>query len=567
MTKQKNRKKLQIEENMKKILLLLIFVLLGCGKNNFFDDLGLDSNILGELRTGWLASEENFSTIPQDIMSFSGNTSSLQPSISLENKFPPIGNQGQYGTCVAWAVGYNLKTALNGIEKNWSSSDLAKAANQTSPKDLWMTIPSGSKGSNCGGTSFEAALNALILKGGASLTDVPYSNMGSCSGTSNGNENNKLANYRKIAYNESLYEGSSSRIEGMELSNFKGYLAQGRPIVIGARLGDRFMRWNSSAVISSDTYNDPGMQHAYHAMALSGYDDSKGAFRVRNSWDDDWGDRGSIWVDYNFFLSNFCFAAFVAQNPNAEPPKDEQQLSSGYDLLASYAEDFPNPKSANARDRAFSYDVFNIGSSLILASQKWTVLYMYYNAYNANEYQIIFEDYYTNEYGKSGDYGKYTGTQALVGGLWNNVDVAPGKKAGEAEFGEEGFYIPYTMPSITGDYYLVAYADAYDKIQESNEDNNFYFITAENGKPLKFSNGVMQSKPANLAVASSNVLNKKLGRTAPAASVAELGELNGYTPQEIKSLLNQSKQNGTMAKKIMEFRENSPAPIKIPRKR
>jgi hypothetical protein len=535
---------------MKKILLLpLVFALLSCGKHDFNDALeDIASEILGELRTGWLASEENFSAIPQDVMFFSGDASDLPPAVSLENKFPPIGDQGQYGTCVAWAVGYNLKTALNGIEKNWSSSDLARTANQTSPKDLWMAIPASRKGSNCGGTSFEAALEALISKGGASLTDVPYSNMGSCSGTSNGNANNKLANYRKI---------------GMELSSIKGYLSQGRPIVIGAQLGDRFMRWNSSAVISSDTYNDPNMQHANHAMVLAGYDDSKNAFRVINSWGTSWGDRGSIWVDYDFFFDYFCFAAFIAQNPNDEPLQPE---SSGYDLLVSFAEDFTDPEGANARDRGFSYDIFNNGSLPILARQKWTVIYMYYNAYNANEYEIIFEDYYTNEYGNLGDYGKYAETDALVGGLWNNVNVEPGKKAGEAEFGDEGFYIPYTMPSITGDYYLVAYADAYDRILESNEDNNFYFITAENGKPLKFSNGVMQSTPADFA-ASSNVLGKKLGRAALASSVAKLGELNGYTPREIKFLLKQSKKNGEMAKKIMEFRRNSPAPAKIPRRR
>jgi len=348
----------------------------------------------------------------------------------------------------------------------------------------------------------------------------------------------------------------------MDVSNFKGYLSQGRPIVIGAKLGDRFMRWNSSAVISSDTYNNPGMQHAQHAMVLSGYDDSKNAFRVRNSWDTNWGDKGSIWVDYDFFVKNFCFAAFVAQNPTVTP---QEPLASGYDLVASLGEDFPDPESTNPRDRAFSYEIFNNGSSPVLANQKWSVLYLYYNAYDANELQIIFEDYYTNEFGKLGEYGKYTQTQALVGGIWNNVNVQPGKKAGEAEFGNEGFYIPYTMPSITGDYYLVVFADAYEKIQESNEDNNFYFITAANGKPLKYNKGILQSTIANPTVAINNVLAKKTGRSAPAASVAELGELNGYTPQEIKFLIKRDKQNGVLAKKIAEYRETNIGVKKVKR--
>jgi hypothetical protein len=319
------------------------------------------------------------------MMSFSGNTASAPPSYTIENKYPPIGDQGQYGTCAAWAVGYGVKTALDGMDNNWSSADLAKSANQTSPRDLWMAIPYASKGEDCGGTSFEAAFDALISMGASSLSESPYSGM-NCAGTSRGNTSNKLANYRKIAYNESLAGGSGK--SGMDVENFKNYISQGKPIAIGAKLGDRFMRWNNNSTISSDTYDNPGMQHAMHAMTLSGYDDNKQAFRVRNSWGSGWGDNGSIWVDYDFFLNKFCFAAFVAQNPVPSefvPPPPEGAEPS-YDLLASYAADSWNPESSNPRDRIFSYEVFNNGPSPVLAKQRWSIVYMYYNAYNAKEF-------------------------------------------------------------------------------------------------------------------------------------------------------------------------------------
>jgi C1A family cysteine protease len=45
-------------------------------------------------------------------------------------------------------------------------------------------------------------------------------------------------------------------------------------------------------------------------MVISGYDDAKKAFRIVNTWDKYWGDKGSIWVDYTFFAKNFCFAGF-----------------------------------------------------------------------------------------------------------------------------------------------------------------------------------------------------------------------------------------------------------------
>jgi C1A family cysteine protease len=456
-----------------------------CGNHGFEDFLDCTDweCVLDKIisRTGWLAEDEGLDSIEEGAI-LDDNTS-LPPSFSLESKFPPIGDQGQYGTCVAWATGYNLKTALNAIDKGWSSTELSNKANQTSPKDLWFAIGKSDKGTNCGGTNFEPAMDALISKGADNLSTVPYNNMGNCSGTSSGNANNKLGKYRKIAYNKSL-SGSGSGNDGMTLENFKGYLSQGRPILLGARLGDRFMSWNNASVISSDTYNDPGMQHAYHAMVVVGYDDSKSAFRVRNSWGNDWGDKGSIWVDYNFFLKDFCFAAFVAENPSSSSI-NAKKSTSGYDLQATEAKDFA-PDANSPKDRVFSYSVRNSGTKPILANQKWTVLYMYYNAYNANDNGIIYE-------------GDNT----------------------ESE-------IRYTMPPITGKYYLVVYADAYNAIEESDEDNNFYFIAADKGRPLEFKDGIM--------------LNQ-IVPNAKAKSVQELGgKPNAYTPAEIRALVLRNKK-------------------------
>jgi C1A family cysteine protease len=542
------------KRNPLSFLLYFVLLLASCGLHSLFEDNECKSADCKEIisRTGWLANNENIDNIPYDISI--NASSSLPKSVSLENKFPPIGDQKQYGTCVAWAIGYNLKTALNAIEKGWSSTDLSKSENQTSPKDLWFTIDNSKKAENCSGTSFEPALDALILKGATSLNSVPYSNMGNCSGSSAGNADNRLTNYRKIAYNNHLSGGSGS--VGMTLDNFKNYLAQGRPVVVGAKLGDRFLIWNNDAVISSDTYNNPGMQHANHAMALVGYDDNRNAFRLRNSWGERWGDKGSIWVDYDFFLEKFCFVAFVAQNLSADIKEyiKETDLSQGYNLLAASAEDRLDAKGNSPRERTFTYDVYNIGTNIILASQKWSVLYLYYNAFNANDFGIIFEDHYTDEYGSQCSFGNYSKTSAIAGGVWNNMDVRSGKKVGEECF-ETGFHISYTTPNITGKYYLVVFADAYDVIKETNEDNNFYFITADNGKPLEYINGIMQNKPMTAKV---NALAKTAGKTKPTAMAKSIREVGGganaYTPAEIRTLVLRNKRNGVLAKKVEEYR-------------
>jgi len=74
-------------------------------------------------KTGYLPENEDWENIPDVIPPFN-NLDSLSESVSLEHLFPPIGDQQEKGTCVAWAVGYNLKTALNAIDKHWTREQL-----------------------------------------------------------------------------------------------------------------------------------------------------------------------------------------------------------------------------------------------------------------------------------------------------------------------------------------------------------------------------------------------------------------------------------------------------------
>ncbi|MDR1672827.1 MAG: hypothetical protein LBS09_05125 [Bacteroidales bacterium] len=539
----------------KKYLIIALIALTPCsltfhGCEEAYEIIDYLAQILSQ--TGWLADDENMDNIPEDITPFPEDGEQLAGKVSLESKFPPIGDQGSYGTCVAWATGYNLKTALNAIENGWNTSQLADRNNQTSPQDLWLAIPASKRGGSCNGTNFEPALDAMIACHVGSLSAVPYAASLSCTGSSTGKgQNNKLANYRKIA----------SETDGLTPDNFKGYLNAGRPVAFGARLGDRFMSWKGSGVISSDTYNNPGMQHAYHAMVLTGYDDTKGAFRVRNSWGTSWGDGGSIWVDYAFFCNNFCFAAFVAQNVNNVSVGNDGNIGSGNlsrgdDLLAYHAEDRATTPADNEPDfnRAFSYEVYNSGNATITPAQDWTVTYMLYNAKNAKQYDIIFEDYYTTKYG-TGD-GHVPNTAFLSGGGWyNNYSVASGKRAGEAEYGAELFEIYYKMSAtVSGEYYLVVMADSYNKITEANEDNNFYFISAEDGKPLKFVNGVPTNMPATKSRAAVKRPAPEPFSNTETQTLVKPGNLNTYTPAELKAMLLHDKETGKLDVKIKAYR-------------
>ena len=544
------------------VIFLMVILPVSISLQSCEEILPIIEEILNTFMTGW-DGKEDYNEIPEDITPFDGDPSGFKKRISLDglydvdgvpnsNRFPPIGDQGSYGTCVAWAVGYNLRTALNAIENGWSSSQLASTANQVSPKDLWWIIPSSKKGTKCNGTNFEPALDAIIKDGVATLSTVPYKDLGSCTGTGGGNTDNKLANYRKIA--------SDTDKNSLNPDNFKGYLNAGRPIAIGAKLGERFMTWKGSSVINDDTDTYKG-QHAYHAMALVGYDDSKNAFRVRNSWGTSWGDNGSIWVDYDFFCNKFCFAAFVAQNPT-NVSLGSPTPTTGTDLAAYYAVDFDyDPDDfedeCEACTRTFFYDVYNSGTTTIYPSQKWTVTYLYYNAFNANNYGIIYDDYFTDEFGGvEGDIEENPNSNAIAGGYMNHFTVYQGENVGVYvnEDGEERNYIiGYNMPKITGKYYLVVMADAYDVIKEVNEDNNFYFITADNGKPLEFKNGVIQNLPKSSMQRSSVIKRPGLFANTDHQTPVVPGNLNAYTPAEIQTMLIHDKKNGRLDAKRKAF--------------
>ncbi len=501
---------------------------------------------------------DNLSTIQDDI-TFAGS-GNLPASVNLtnfngKNLMPPIGNQGQYGTCVAWATGYAHKGFLERTDGN--TVDF-------SPKYLFWKVPAADKGADCNGTGFESAFNVMQQFGIATESTVPYTDLGDCSSSTSSSWDANAAGYKIQSFREI----------SKDKTTLKEYLAQGRAISFGAKLGDEFMDASGSGVLNYQSYGYTG-QHAYHAMILMGYDDSKNAFRVQNSWGTTWGDNGYIWVDQDYFATdNFCFCAFVADNIRSNPDGnndntvDDGEQNTGDDLLAwelndSHNADFPDEEPLR---RVAVYNVFNSGSTNIAASKDWNILYIYYNAYDANDYGIILYDYYSNDYGYSGGNGDlidFGVTTPGIGNWWNYIDVPAGQSVAQALYGETNsrFRWPYLMPStneshqpITGVYYLVIIADGYNVIAEADEDNNYYFLTDANGNPYHFVNGVMQGGSAKSL--NKSVMIPKTFDKSPAATARTSNHLNAYTPKEIQKFIEIEKNNGNINRKVQQFLKN-----------
>jgi hypothetical protein len=458
---------------------------------------------------------------------------------------------------------------------------MADPNNQFSPKDLFWALPSAEKGANCNGSYFEPALDVLVNRGVARMSTVPYTNLGDCSSqpqsawTSDAN-NFKIENYRRIPV-----DVTSTNTREKIINNLKYYLAQGRVIIFGAKLGDGFMRWSGSGVISSDGPMTNG-QHGYHAMTIVGYDNSRGtrgAFRVFNSWDTNWGDNGMIWVDYNFFVDDFVFTAFVAKafgtnpDPDGNGQVDPNNQATGTDLVAWEIADVPNT-SIGTTGRKITYNVFNSGTTTLNASSDWATVYVAYDAYNPNGpdgLKILLFDYYSDDFGSLGQQGPmsdFTNNQDYFMGLSDNwfshVNIAPGQSIAQAVFGPEtpNFDWGYSLPSnLNGQYYLVLIADAFDDFRnEADEDNNYLFATGQN--PVTITNGVVTSSSGNVVVKNGTpgfgyLQNGRVptfsSRNSPCPTAIGPQTRNTYSPQEISALIRHQQRNGTLKRAVAEY--------------
>lgn len=540
-------------------LSIAMWTMTGCQKDSSTDpDPNNPNNPGTQYSLGWFGLDEKPDEIPMTTY-FGFGTGNLPDKYDLTQYLPPVGDQGSYGTCVAWAVSYNVKTAINAIDKQLSTEQLRDPSNQFSPKDLFVSIPDNQKGPDCNGTNFSPALDQLQSRGVATMATVPYTNLGSCSQSQMQQSWTSEAANNKIQY--------WRRIE-KSVDAVKQNIAKNIPVIFGAKLADNFMTWNSDAVLSSNSSYDNVGIHAYHAMAIVGYDDSKGAngaFKVINSWGEGWGNRGFIWIDYNFMVNEFLdnlngTSMFIATNQEGEesndPPNNNPTTTEGVDLAAWVFEDFSTEAtSGDPNERMATLNYYNIGTQTARSSANWNVYYIYYNAYDVNDYGVVFFD----EFNTSIPQNTYDCPD--LNNCVINVDIPSGSDFAWQAFGDYAITRTYKMPQITGEYYLMLFVDGGEAFRETNEWNNLFYTTEypifflngygakgqdspglRSGKDVAFRNS-LEPAPENLAGSMYNTAVKEDNR-------------NAYTPKELIRFFNAKSESGELRKKAYLLGDN-----------
>jgi hypothetical protein len=98
--------------------------------------------------------------------------------------------------------------------------------------------------------------------------------------------------------------------------------------------------------LPSDYQAAPG-----HAMVLVGYDDNKngGSFLILNSWGDEWGSKGTIWVKYADFFNYFEAAISITKDREASVFSSKNKSYKGQSIPESIIKDAFTKKAVSSK--------------------------------------------------------------------------------------------------------------------------------------------------------------------------------------------------------------------------
>jgi hypothetical protein len=232
---------------------------------------------------------------------------------TLLPSFPPIGDQGEEGSCVAWASTYYQATheigLLNGMNNKTSNM------NVLSPKWTYNMINGGADT----GSFIPDAYALLAQSGATTISKFPY----------DGNYLQWDVNTQDWITAMSFRTGVAKYIPGLgggapqNLAEIKQALNNGHILTVATYADSWVMTTIQANPASANGYVGQqaiswvnGMDGG-HFITIVGYDDNvwidvngngqvdpgeTGAFLLANSWGTGWGNQGLIWVSYDAFL-------------------------------------------------------------------------------------------------------------------------------------------------------------------------------------------------------------------------------------------------------------------------
>ncbi|MEA2029885.1 MAG: BspA family leucine-rich repeat surface protein, partial [Campylobacterota bacterium] len=243
-------------------------------------------------------------------------------SFDLSDKMPPVENQGGFNTCVGFAVGYYLKSYHEYSKTQKPYGENGVHDNLFSPTFTYA-LAKGEDTTNCSaGARLADALISLVDQGAIFWRDMEY-DASECNLHYNGTILKRAKCYQ--AKEVRRFNTDSPNL----LFDMQYFLSQGYPIVVAIDYySDFFDDYNGTTKKASqhngeyfykEIKQDTIKQVFYHALVVVGYDDTRNAVKVINSWGRGWGNDGYLWIDYEVFKEIVNEAYIVEDAPNGTP--------------------------------------------------------------------------------------------------------------------------------------------------------------------------------------------------------------------------------------------------------
>jgi hypothetical protein len=248
----------------------------------------------------------------------------IAASNDLASQLPPIGDQGNQGSCIAWAASYYYKTWSEKQEHTaWSISNTRY---EFSPSFVYNQINGGADN----GSNFDDAFALLQNKGDVDIAEFPY-NQNNCTAQPTAMQFQEAKPYRipsgwSYFWQRNVYGPYSP---GNDITNARATLASGKLIVMAIPIYNDWPDYGSNAARAYYDYNGSSSLAGGHGVCICGYDDNanpggadadhRGGFKMVNSWGPSWNGNGFVYLSYDF-VKRYAFEAWTMSDNSPDTP-------------------------------------------------------------------------------------------------------------------------------------------------------------------------------------------------------------------------------------------------------
>jgi hypothetical protein len=216
-----------------------------------------------------------------------GYRGAVPKRVDLTPRLPIPRSQGATATCTSWAATFaGASFALRARGKGSALSLSPSFTYNQVSRDQWCASA----------TSLSATLNTLRDVGALPVEEFAFDG-GWCGRLPTKAEVERASQFRIRGW---------AAFDAKNIDSVKEQIARGVPVIFAMPSTPKMRALQNDAVLEED--DQPGQGHA---MIAAGYDDTKKAFLIQNSWGRSWATGGHGWFGYEFWKRNAAFGFVI----------------------------------------------------------------------------------------------------------------------------------------------------------------------------------------------------------------------------------------------------------------